>query len=68
MLTQLTPSCHAADQCSPYPRGWRPSYILNTHHHWDHTGGNIGLKELYPGLQVRETRAGVALRLARVAV
>ena len=22
-------------------------YILNTHHHWDHTGGNIELKEKY---------------------
>ena len=22
--------------------GLAPSYILNTHHHWDHTGGNAG--------------------------
>lgn len=22
-------------------------YILNTHHHWDHTGGNLKLKETY---------------------
>ena len=28
-------------------RGWRLSHILNTHHHFDHTGGNIGLKETY---------------------
>lgn len=25
-------------------RGWRLSHILNTHHHWDHTGGNLALK------------------------
>ena len=26
--------------------GWRLTHILNTHHHWDHTGGNLELKEL----------------------
>jgi hydroxyacylglutathione hydrolase len=25
--------------------GWRLDYILNTHHHWDHAGGNLELKE-----------------------
>ena len=25
--------------------GWQLDYVLNTHHHWDHTGGNIELKE-----------------------
>lgn len=25
-------------------RGWKLSHILNTHHHWDHTGGNAALK------------------------
>jgi len=25
-------------------KGWRLSYIFNTHHHWDHVGGNIELK------------------------
>jgi len=25
-------------------RGWRLTHILNTHHHWDHTGGNLELK------------------------
>jgi hydroxyacylglutathione hydrolase len=27
-------------------RGWKLTHILNTHHHFDHTGGNIPLKEL----------------------
>ena len=28
-----------------------PAYILNTHHHFDHTEGNLELKELY-GAQI----------------
>ena len=27
--------------------GWRPTHILNTHHHNDHTGGNLALKQDY---------------------
>ena len=26
-------------------RGWKLTHILNTHHHWDHTGANLSLKE-----------------------
>lgn len=26
-------------------RGWTLTHILNTHHHYDHTGGNLELKE-----------------------
>jgi len=25
--------------------GWLLTHILNTHHHWDHAGGNLDLKE-----------------------
>lgn len=28
-------------------RGWKLTHILNTHHHWDHTGANLALKERY---------------------
>jgi len=27
--------------------GWRPDFILNTHHHIDHVGGNLALKQHY---------------------
>lgn len=26
-------------------RQWTLDYVLNTHHHWDHTGGNLALKK-----------------------
>lgn len=25
-------------------QGWKLTHILNTHHHWDHVGGNLALK------------------------
>ncbi|HWA92639.1 MAG TPA: hydroxyacylglutathione hydrolase [Rhizomicrobium sp.] len=28
-------------------RGWTLTHILNTHHHFDHTGGNLPLKEMF---------------------
>ncbi len=28
-------------------KGWRLTHILNTHHHFDHAGGNLELKEKY---------------------
>ena len=28
-------------------RGWSLTHVLNTHHHWDHTGGNLELKAEY---------------------
>ena len=26
-------------------KGWQLSFILNTHHHWDHVGANLALKQ-----------------------
>lgn len=26
-------------------RGWRVTQVWNTHHHWDHSGGNLAMKE-----------------------
>src|SRR5262249_4752086 len=28
-----------------HAREWRITYVLSTHHHWDHTGGNLEIKE-----------------------
>jgi hypothetical protein len=33
-------------------RGWSLNYVINTHHHFDHTGGNLELKKQFEGLQV----------------
>lgn len=47
-----TGKCAAVDPSVAEPvleaverRGWHLSHILNTHHHWDHTGGNLALKQ-----------------------
>jgi hydroxyacylglutathione hydrolase len=44
--------CAAIDPSEPEPiaaalraRGLKLTHILNTHHHWDHTGGNMALKK-----------------------
>lgn len=34
-----------ARQCDK--QGWRLTHIFNTHHHYDHTGGNLALKDTY---------------------
>ena len=36
--------------------GWRLTHILNTHHHWDHAGGNLALKEKW-GCEIIGPRA-----------
>ena len=33
-------------------RGWRLTHILNTHHHLDHTGGNLALKDEFHAVVV----------------
>eukprot|EP00560_Eucampia_antarctica_P000515 CAMPEP_0197834578 /NCGR_PEP_ID=MMETSP1437-20131217/22926_1 /TAXON_ID=49252 ORGANISM="Eucampia antarctica, Strain CCMP1452" /NCGR_SAMPLE_ID=MMETSP1437 /ASSEMBLY_ACC=CAM_ASM_001096 /LENGTH=272 /DNA_ID=CAMNT_0043439381 /DNA_START=270 /DNA_END=1088 /DNA_ORIENTATION=- len=44
-------------------RGWKLSHILNTHHHWDHTGANLELKEsdvsIYGPLTERDKIPGI---------
>ena len=30
----------------------RPTMVLNTHHHWDHVGGNLEIVERFPGVRV----------------
>ncbi len=37
--SEAEPVLAAADQ-----RSWRISHVINTHHHHDHSGGNLGLK------------------------
>jgi len=46
--------CAVVDPSEPEPvkkalarHGWRLTHILNTHHHFDHTGGNVALKEQF---------------------
>ena len=46
--------CAVVDPSEPEPveaalkaRGLKLTHILNTHHHWDHTGGNAALKQAY---------------------
>lgn len=46
--------CAVVDPSEPGPvierlkiKGWHLTHILNTHHHFDHTGGNVALKEMF---------------------
>jgi len=52
LYEQGTGLCAVVDPSEPEPvrralaaRGLRLTHILNTHHHFDHTGGNVPLKE-----------------------
>ncbi|HUI18859.1 MAG TPA: hydroxyacylglutathione hydrolase [Alphaproteobacteria bacterium] len=40
----VDPSEAAPVEAALSARGWTLTHILNTHHHWDHTGGNPALK------------------------
>ena len=33
-------------------KGWGLDYIFNTHHHWDHVGGNEELKQEFPSVRI----------------
>jgi hydroxyacylglutathione hydrolase len=43
----LDPSEAAPVQRALQRLGWQPQFILNTHHHNDHVGGNLALKRAY---------------------
>ena len=43
----LDPSEAAPVKAALERLGWHPGFILNTHHHNDHVGGNLALKEFY---------------------
>ena len=51
-LVRAGAACAVVDPSEPEPvraalaaKGWRLTHILNTHHHLDHTGGNLALRE-----------------------
>jgi hydroxyacylglutathione hydrolase len=51
--------CAVVDPSEPEPvrralaaHDWRLTHILNTHHHFDHTGGNVALKEEFGAVVV----------------
>ena len=58
-LVKAGENCAVVDPSEPGPikaalarRGWRLSHILNTHHHFDHTGGNLALKQEFQAVVV----------------
>jgi hydroxyacylglutathione hydrolase len=49
--------CADSDNNSKTPR---LDYILNTHHHFDHVGGNLELKKQFPALKIVGPKADAA--------
>lgn len=51
-------------------KGWALTHILNTHHHFDHAGGNLALKEKWPDIAIvgaaadAERIPGITVKLA----
>ncbi|MBL22675.1 MAG: hydroxyacylglutathione hydrolase [Rhodospirillaceae bacterium] len=41
----IDPAEHEPVQAALADKGWKLTHIINTHHHGDHTGGNLALKE-----------------------
>jgi hydroxyacylglutathione hydrolase len=79
----VDPSEAAPIKAALTARGWRLTHILNTHHHPDHTGGNLALKQEFgaevvgpgkdadriPGIDIGvEEKSGWSLGGAPVAV
>jgi len=44
--------CAKTYQAELDKRGWKLTHIFNTHHHWDHTGGNIELKNAWNDVKI----------------
>ncbi|MEE8296055.1 MAG: hydroxyacylglutathione hydrolase [Sphingomonadales bacterium] len=44
LVAILDPSVADKPLIEAESRGWAITHVLNTHHHWDHTGGNLGIK------------------------
>jgi hydroxyacylglutathione hydrolase len=55
-----TPDAGAIEQALTR-KGWSLTHILNTHHHWDHAGGNLVLKD-----KTRCTIVGPRAEVARI--
>lgn len=51
---EAAPVAAALAEAARTVKGWpdRLDYILNTHHHFDHVGGNLELKKQFPGCRV----------------
>ena len=52
----IDPSEAAPVETALAARGWTPRFILNTHHHPDHTGGNLALKKRFGATVVGPAR------------
>jgi hydroxyacylglutathione hydrolase len=60
---EAAPVAAALAEASRRVDGWpagRLDYILNTHHHFDHVGGNLELKKRFPGCRVVGPKADAA--------
>jgi hydroxyacylglutathione hydrolase len=68
-VAAVDPSVAPPVEAALKARGWRLTHILNTHHHHDHTGGNLALKQAH-GCKVvgpladRERIPGIDVALA----
>lgn len=49
-------------------KDWQLDYILNTHHHWDHSNGNPGLKKKYNCQVVGAARDASRIRQIDIAL
>ena len=67
-LVKAGDQCAVVDPSEPGPvnaalkeQGWTLTHILNTHHHFDHTGGNMALKDAHGALVVGPKKDAVRI-------